>query len=119
MLIIQGPFPQLSTALILPSPEETNTQQLTSTVQTKRMMDGSLRTHVKRRNGRKKYRWEFVVGNAKAKEVEDYFIANAGRKAQAIWQDVVYIGYLTLNPFEMGGQVAEYYRITIEFEERP
>jgi len=118
MLTIQGPFPELSTALILPSPNETNTEGLKASVQTIRMMDGSLRTYVKRRAGRRAFQWEFEVGNAKAKEVESYFIANSGSRAQVIWRETVYIGFLTLNPFEMDGSVREFYRIVIEFEEK-
>lgn len=118
MLRISGPFPSLTSQIILPSPAETNTEQLASTVQTIRMMDGSLRSYVKRKSGRKKYRWEFEVGHWKAKEVEDYIISNSGRLAQVVWRDVVYIGWLTLNPLSMTGSASEFYRITIEFEEQ-
>lgn len=117
MLLIQGPFPSNSTALVLPSPLETNTEGLTSTVKTIRMDDGSLRTYVRRNSGRKKFRWEFLVGHLKAKEIEEYAISYGGNKAMVTWQDAVYIGYLTLNPLEMGGQVGETYRVTIEFQE--
>lgn len=117
MLLIQGPFPINSTALVLPSPLETNTESLTSTIKTIRMDDGSLRTYVRRNAGRKRFKWEFLLGHLKAKEVEDYFISSSGSKALISWRDVSYIGYLTLNPFEMSGEVSESYRVTIEFQE--
>lgn len=117
MFIIQGPYPSNTTQIVLPSPRETNTEGLKATVQTIRMDDGTLKTYVKRRGGRKKFRWEFLVGNAKAKELEDYFIDNSGDKAIVYWRDNAYIGNVTLNPFEMSGEVQEYYRAIIEFEE--
>jgi hypothetical protein len=58
-----------------------------------------------------------LIGQIKAKEVEDYFISYGGSKALVTWKDVVYRGYLTLNPLEMGGQVGETYRLTIELQE--
>ena len=117
MLLIQGPFPQNTSALVLPSPQETNTESLTSTVKTIRMDDGSLRTYVRRNSGRKKFRWDFLVGHNKAREIEEYFISNSGEKALATWKGTVYLGYLTLNPLELSGQVGETYRVTIEFQE--
>lgn len=119
MLIIQGPFPSNSNIIVLPSPSETNTESLTSSVQTLRKMDGSLNTYVKRRGGRKKFRWEFIVGHWKAKELEDYTISNSGSAAMVSWQGSTYIGYLNLNPLELRGEVSEFYRITLEFEEKP
>lgn len=119
MLLIQGPFPSNANLIVLPSPNETNTEGLTSSVQTIRKMDGSLNTYVKRRNGRKKFRWEFTIGHLKAKELEDYTISFSGEPAMIIWNANTYIGYLTLNPFEMSGLVSEFYRVTLEFEEKP
>ena len=118
MLRIHGPVPSLSEQIILPSPLETNTEQLTSSVSTIRMMDGGLRTYVKRRSGRKRFRWEFNVGHWKAKEVEDFAIDHSGELSQVIWKDSVYLGYLTLNPLSMSGSQQEYYTIILEFEER-
>lgn len=116
--VIQGPFPDNTTVVVLPSPIVTNTEGLRATVQTIRMMDGSARTYVKRKSGRKLYRWEFDIAVVKAREVEDYIISNAGALAQVSWKSDTYIGYLTLNPLEMRGAVGEFFRITIEFEEK-
>lgn len=118
MLIIQGPHPSLTSIVILPSPTETNTESLAATVQTIRMMDGSLRTYVKPKDSRKRFRWTFVVAHTKAKELEDYTIAYSGEPAMVSWKNTNYIGWLTLNPFEMRGQTQEYYEITLEFEEK-
>ena len=117
MLLIQGPFPSNTTAVVLPSPRETNNESLRASIQTIRKMDGSLSTYVKPRDQRKKYRWEFVVGNSKAKEVEDYMIDNAGELAMVTWNGTIYIGYVTLNPFEMSGDTQEFYRLLVELEE--
>ena len=118
MLAITGPFPVNSSFILLPSPEETNTEGLRASVQSIRMMNGSLRTYVKPKNQRKVYRWEFKVAHTKAKELEDYIIANSGSVSMINWREQIYIGWLTLNPLEMTGDVSEYYRITLEFEEK-
>lgn len=118
MLTIQGPHPSYTRLIVLPSPQEKNTSSLASTVQTIFMMDGSRKTYVKRKDSRKKFRWSFVVSHSKAKQVEDYFILYSGEPASVSWDGNTYLGWLTLNPFEMRGQVQEFYEITIEFEEK-
>ena len=118
MLTIQGPHPSNTELIVLPSPEERNTSSLAATVQTIFMMDGSRKTYVKRKDSRKKFRWTFLVSHSKAKQVEDYFILYAGKPASVSWDDDNYLGWMTLNPFEMRGEVREFYEITIEFEEK-
>lgn len=118
MFIIQGPFPANTSVLVLPSPLESNTTSLRASVQTVYKMSGARTTYVKRRDGRKRYRWDFVVGNPKAKQAEDYFESNSGRPVIVSWRDETFIGYPTLNPFEMSGETGEYFRLTIELEEK-
>ena len=118
MFIIQGPFPANTSLIVLPSPQLANTDSLRASVQTIYKMSGKRNTYVKRRDNRKRYRWEFLIGRNKAIELEQYNIDNAGKLALVSWRDNNYIGYLTLNPFEMSGEVSEYFRVTLEFEER-
>lgn len=118
MLVIQGPHPTNTTLIVLPSPRETNTESIAATVQTIRMMNGSLRTYVKPKNNRKKFRWTFVVSHTKAKQLEDYSIDHSGSPATVLWNNTSLLGWLTLNPFEMRGETQEFYQITLEFEER-
>lgn len=117
-LIIRGPFPTNQKLIVLPSPELANTDALGATVQTIRMMSGKVNTHIKPRKGRRKMRWSFLVGNAKAKELEDYTIDFSGSLCSVSWRDETFLGWLTLNPFEMSGEIGEFFRITLEFEEK-
>lgn len=117
-LIITGPHPVNTSQVVLPSPRLSNTEGLTATVQTINMMDGSLSTFVKRKRGRKRFRWEFSVGHLKAKELEDYYLAHSGKVCTANWDGAVYFGWLTLNPLDMRGEPSEFYSITLEFEEK-
>lgn len=115
--VINGPHPSNTSQIILPNPNLSNTEGLASSVQSIRMMDGSLSTYVKRKRGRKRLRWEFTVGHLKAKELEDYVLSNSGKLCTVNWRQT-YFGWLTLNPLEMRGDPIEFYRITLEFEEK-
>lgn len=117
MFLIQGPFPSNSSSVVLPSPEIGNTEGVASTVQTLRMMDNSLRTYVKRKYARKKFRWTFTIGHLKAKQLEDFVVDVAGSPCQVIWRDTIYTGHLTLNPYEADGETSEFFSVTLEFEE--
>ena len=119
MLIIQGPFPANTDGVVLPSPQETNTESLKATVQSQRTMSGRLYTYVKPRNGYKKFRWEFLIGFKKARELESFVDDNSGEKCLVSWGGNTYVGYLTLNPLDFRGEIGEFYRATLEFEEKP
>jgi hypothetical protein len=82
------------------------------------MMDGSLRTFIKPRNGRKVFRWTFLIGVGKSTEVEDYIVDNGGEPCMVTWNDYQAVGWLTLNPFEASGEVGETFQVTLEFEEK-
>lgn len=116
--VLRGPWPSNSKLIVLPSPATANTQALKSSVQTMRMMDGSARTFIKPRRGRKSYRWDFLVGVGKATELENYVIENSGQPCMVTWRGLQAVGWLTLNPLEMGGEPGEMYRVTLEFEEK-
>lgn len=115
--IIRGPHPSNTKQVVLPNPALSNTESITSNVQTIRMMDGSLRTYVKRKDGRRRFRWDFLVGVNKAKELEDYALSHAGSLSTVAWRENL-LGYLTLNPIDFNGQPREVYTVTLEFEEK-
>lgn len=114
---IEAPYPLLATTLLLPNPREANSVALGSTVEVQRMMDGSVRTYVKRRLGRRKHRWDFLVSVDKAQEVRDFVARYPGAKVRVVWRETIF-GYLTLNPLEEAGQggVDERYLVTLELE---
>jgi phage-related protein len=117
MFLITGPFPINNKQVFLPSPNEANTETVKSSVTILRMMNGEARTFVKRRKARKSFRWEFTVGRDKALELEDYVSNHSGSRCLISYKNQTYFGWLTLNPFEASGEIGEFFRITLEFEE--
>lgn len=116
--VITGPWPSNTTQVVLPSPEISNTEGLSSTVQVVRMMDNSITTFIKPKKGRKKSRYSFRVGQLKAKELEDYMLEHSGSPCRIVWRNINRVGWITLNPIDMRGEAGEFYEITLEFEEK-
>lgn len=126
MFRIQGPYPGYKTTLLLPSPQVGNTKNLASTVQTLRTMDGTLYTYIKRKRNRKVHLWEFITSRDKSQEAKAFADAYMGNVIRATdHEEVVHIGYVTLNPLELQGEgraggwpgVPEAYRFSIQLEE--
>jgi hypothetical protein len=126
MFLVQGPFPLIQSSIILPSPRVGNTNSLTSSIQVLRMSDGSTHTYVKAKRGRRKYRYDFSMSRDKMDELRSFIEAYAGKPVKVTdHNDVIRIGYLTLNPFESqgigrakGSPGGEFYTTTIELEEK-
>lgn len=126
MFIIQAPYPAVKTTLLIPSPRMGNGKNLQATVQTLRMVDGTLHTYKKSKRGRKVHRWEFIVSSDKALEVKAFLDSYQGNLMKVIDHDeTTHIGYLVLNPFEeiCDGRASnwpggEAYQITLQLEER-
>lgn len=125
--VIQGPYPNMRTTLLLPSPEEGNTDNLQSSVQILRSMNGKVYTYIKPKRGRQRYRWDFVASKDKGLEAKDFVKQYAGDLVQIVdHNEVLRIGWLTINPFEtLGegranpwGERKEAVGFSIEFEER-
>lgn len=126
MFLMQSPYPSLQTTLLLPSPQLGNTKNLTSTVQIVRTIDGTPYTYIKPKRGRKQFNWDFLTSKEKALEAKEIVQRYAG----SVWKitdhnEDVYIGYVTINPFETSGAgraggwpSAEACTFTISFEER-
>lgn len=127
MFIIKGPYPAVHTTTVLPNPLFGDSQALTATVQTMRMMDGTLYTYVKSRAGRKRLRWDFEISRHKAIELREFLDCYQGSLLQVVDHDgVTWIGYLKDNPFEFTGASragdwwpgGETMTVILEFEER-
>ena len=127
MFQLEAPYPTVQTTSILPNPEFGDSENLKAQVSTKRAMDGTRYTYVKRKGGRK-LQWTFRITRNKGLElrafIQSYFASqikvtdHAGR---------VWIGHFTSNPFEFDTPTraapaiapmprGEYQTITIEFE---
>lgn len=126
--VIQGPYPNMKTTLLLPSPEVGNSVQQRHSVQTLRAMDGTLYTYRKPKRDRRLYRWDFTTSKRKGREVKEFTKQYAGGLVRVTdHEGTVRVGYLTINPWESRGDgraggwddiVPEAVQFTIEFEER-
>lgn len=126
MFLIQGPYPLVQSSIVLPSPLEGNTNTLTSTVQILRTSGGKMFTYVKAKRGRKKFRYDFAVSRDKSDELREFVDSYGGKPVKVTdHNEVVRIGFLTLNPFEVQGRGrskgapgGEVYSTSIELEEK-
>lgn len=125
--VIQGPFPLMTSSLLLPSPLVGNTEANTATVLTMRSMDGTVYTYVKTKRGRRKFTWNFVTSKDKALEAKEFVKLFADGLVKTVdHTDTVRIGYITINPLEQSGEGRaggwgkneEAYQYSITFEER-
>lgn len=125
MFRIEGPYPDIQTTTILPSPSFGNVHEPVAIVKALRTMDGTLYTYTKSKNKRKKCHWEFKLSRDKALELKAFFTSYYRTQIRIMDHDsVIWIGYLQNNPFEFagtghapsfpGGEVVD---ISIDFEE--
>lgn len=119
MFILKGPYPALQTVVLLPSPAMGNNEALTCSVQVLRGMDGTTYSYVKSKRGRKKYSWDFSITKEKTEELEDFVVRYHGSVIQT--EDHagdIRNGWLTINPIQFQGKSADFYNVTLTFEEK-
>ncbi len=102
MFYLQAPYPTLQTLTVLPEPKFSDAMNLTDAVIVKRAMDGTRRTYVKTKGGRRRLKWTFQLTRNKGLElrafIQSYFASkicvldHLGRN---------WVGYFTSNPFEL------------------
>ncbi len=125
MFRIEGPYPDIQTTTILPSPSWGDVYEPVATVKALRAMDGTLYTYTKLKDKRKKCHWNFKLSRDKALEFKAFLTSYFLKQLRITDHDnVVWIGYLQSNPFELaGGGVApsfpggEIMDVSIDFEE--
>lgn len=127
MFQLQAPHPGLQTTTVLPSPKFGDSESLRAEVITKRAMDGTRYTYVKRKGGRK-LQWTFKVTRNKGLELRAFIQSYFASTIQATdHTGRVWVGKFVNNPFEFdtpsrGGPAiapmprGEVQTITIEFE---
>lgn len=99
-LLLEAPFPALSTSTILPSPLFSNSNAPQHEINIKRANDGTRRTYVKN-IPRRKLIWNFRLDRVKALELRQFLSTYYADKIRITDQDgVIWFGYLTNNPFE-------------------
>lgn len=124
MIRLEVPFPAVEAIVSLPNAVFGDSRALRGTLGIKRMMDGSRRTHIKGRAGRKRLRYDIELSREKALElymvIEELPYAKMKLTATDGEQ---YVGYLEVNPVEFEGVARaknspgdEKYRVTILFD---
>jgi hypothetical protein len=73
--IMKAPYPAIQTTTLMPSPVFGDSKAITATLIRMRMMDGTLYTYVKSRNGRQKLHWDFELSRHKALELRAFINA--------------------------------------------
>lgn len=116
----------VQSSIVLPSPQHGNTNELTSSIQVLRTSSGERFTYVKAKRGRKKFRFDFLATRDKVDELTKFVKVYAGKPVKVTdHNEVVRIGFITLNPFEAqgagrakGAPGGEVYTTTLELEEK-
>jgi hypothetical protein len=128
MFQLQAPYPSVQTTSLLPNPQFSDGEALTDSVIPKRAMDGTLRTYVKRKNGRRKLTWTFKMTRNKGLEVRAFVLAYFASKVRVTDHNGrIWVGNFTNDPFEFettekagpsigGWPKGESQTITLEFE---
>lgn len=127
---LAAPYPGCETTTVLPSPQFGNEVSLTDEVTSKRAIDGTLYTYVRRKT-RKRFQWTFMLSRNKSLELRAFLTSYfASRIKVTDHANEVWVGYFTINPFEFkterraGPPIQNWPRgeqvsITLEFEGEP
>lgn len=125
MFLLAGPYPNIQTTTILPSPDWGDVNEPVAIVKSIRTMDGTLYTYTQQKDQRRKCHWDFKLSRDKALELEAFLTSYFRNQIRITDHDsVVWIGYLQNNPFEFvgsgralnfpGGEIMD---VSIDFEE--
>jgi len=127
MLQFQAPYPGVQTISVLPNPQLGDSESLRVNVITKRAMDGTRYTYVRRKGGRT-LQWTFRLTRNKGLELRAFIQSYFASTIKVIdHSDRIWIGNFVNNPFEFdtpsraGPAIAPMPRgetqvITLEFE---
>jgi hypothetical protein len=101
MFTFEAPYPAVQTTSLLPSPEFSDQEGVLDSVTRKLAMDGTRYTYVKRRSGRRKLKWTFILTRNKALEVRGFIYAYFASKVRVTDHNGrIWIGNFVSNPFE-------------------
>ena len=90
------------TTTILRDPQFSDGEGLTSEVNRIRSTDGTLRTYIKRKDGRRKLQWSWVLTRNKAIEFEMFIKAYVDFEIKVVDHNGrTWLGYITTNPVEI------------------
>jgi hypothetical protein len=125
MFLIEGPYPNIQTTTVLPSPDWGDVNEPVATVKAMRTMDGTLYTYTHLKDQRRKCHWDFKLSRDKALELKAFLTCYFRTQIKITDHDsVVWIGFLQNNPFEFVGSEhapsfpgGETMDVSIDFEE--
>ena len=105
------------TITLLPNPQFSDSEALTSEVSSKQTMDGTRHTYVKTKNARRKLIFQLNLNRMKALELRE-FIRSYYRSEIRLTDhlNVSWLGYFTSNPFDFESVLDERQVIQLEFE---
>lgn len=99
---LQAPFPAIAATSQIPNPELSDGEGITDEVSPFHALDGTLRTYVKTKNGRRKLFWDFLLTRPKALELRAFLrVYFASQIKITDHNNRVWVGYFANNPFEI------------------
>ena len=124
MIRLYADYPATLAILTLPEAQLGDSTALGDQIQTIRMMDGSIKTHVRKRPNNRTYVLDFDVPREKVIQVQEFIENYLGKKIGVFRDDHDdFVGYLKINPFNYEMQKRaiaagsnEIAQITLEFE---
>jgi hypothetical protein len=117
MVSLEAPYPLLQTTTLLPNPEFSDSEALTTEVKEHRSMIGTLYTYVKTKNNKRKLLMQFKLNRMKGLElrafIRSYYLSKI-RLTDHLEQ--VWVVNFISNPFEFDTSSDERQNISLEFE---
>jgi len=123
MIEFRAPWPNIVTSIKLPNPQLGDEEGLTSTMVSKRSMDGTLYTYVQT-NSNTKLELQFILTRSKGEEFKRFLFTYVSQQLELVDHlSRRWLGYVTTNPINFitarrgapgGGN--ELMEVSIEFE---
>lgn len=103
MISLQAPYPAVQTTSILPNPQFSDVESLTSTMVLKKSLNNTRRTYVSN-TGLRMLTYSFRLTRGKALELREFIKAYFNQPVRLVnHKDETWIVYFTSNPFEFNG----------------
>lgn len=102
MFYLEAPYPSIQTATLLPNPMLGDSDNLRVEILTKRAMDGTLYTYVKKKDSRKRLVFNFQVTRMKGMEVKEFYHSYAASRVKITDHlGRIWVGNFMTSPLEL------------------
>lgn len=102
MFYLEAPWPSIQTISLLPNPVLGDSDNLRAEILTKRAMDGTLYTYVKKKDSRKRLVFNFRTTRMKGMEIKEFYRSYAASRIKIQDHlDRVWIGNFMTSPLEL------------------